>query len=515
MRKENLALIAKLVPSLRKFTGFLGSISILCAQPVLADRLTKPEPELHITQAELNNILVSEGSKNAFRTAFDVGDELFEHPFIAEEGAGANVGNGQLFTLVPRADLSGQDEWATHSPKRVTGPNAQSCNICHGQPVGDGAGPVVMNNVRDPLHSGDMGSFINRQPPHIFGIGALQRLAEEMSEELEAVQQQARTEALASNSEITLPLSTKGIEFGTITAFPDGTLNTSMVEGIDSDLLVKPIEWKGITPYIRAFVRDANHNELGMQAVEIAGDGIDGDGDGVADELSVGDITAMVIYQAAQPRPTTKRELARLGIIPRLSSEEITRIERGKDLFTEIECASCHKPELTLNDPVFQEPSRNPNYRDETFPAGQDPVQRGIDPQNPISFDLTRDIPDNIIRQRNGRITHLGNFQRNTEGGAIVRLYGDLKRHDMGAELAESIDEAGTGASVFITKELWGVGSTAPYLHDGRATTLAEAILLHGGEGADSQHLYQSLPDEDQTALITYLNNLVLYKNED
>ncbi len=45
-----------------------------------------------------------------------------------------------------------------------------------------------------------------------------------------------------------------------------------------------------------------------------------------------------------------------------------------------------------------------------------------------------------------------------------------------------------------MTKELWGVGSTGPYLHDGWGTTLTEAILDHGGEGADSRDRFVDLP---------------------
>ena len=81
-------------------------------------------------------------------------------------------------------------------------------------------------------------------------------------------------------------------------------------------------------------------------------------------------------------------------------------------------------------------------------------------------------------------VFRLGSIARDARGVPQVELYGDLKRHDMGADLAEQIDEKGTGASVFLTENLWGVGSTAPYLHDGRATTLAGAILVHGGDAA-------------------------------
>ncbi len=487
--------------------GLLGSLA-LSANEI-------KEVPLHIEQSELNAMTEANKHLEAFQLAFDVGDELFEHPFLAEEGIGANVGNGHHFTLVPRADLSQDKQWANHIPKRVTGPNAQSCTVCHGQPFGDGAGPVVMNNIRDPLHSGDISQFINRQTPHLFGIGALQRLAEEMSEDLERIRHSAIITARNSGQPITRTLRSKGIHYGSITVHPDGTVDNSQIVGIDDDLLVKPIEWKGLTSNIRAFVRDAAHNELGMQATEITGDNIDGDGDGVVNELSVGDITALVIYQAAQPRPTSKKELSWLGIIPPLSLEERRQINLGEKLFEDVGCGSCHQSQLTLKDPIYTEPSQNPKFRDTHFPAGQDPKAYGLSPLNPIRFDLTQDLPDNIVEHANGQTTHLGNFEKAPNGGAIVRLYGDLKRHDMGTALAEAIDEGGKGRSTFLTKELWGVGSTAPYLHDGRATTLEEAIQLHGGDSADSREKFNAMNEENRQAIIAFLDNLVLYKNEE
>ena len=90
-----------------------------------------------------------------------------------------------------------------------------------------------------------------------------------------------------------------------------------------------------------------------------------------------------------------------------------------------------------------------------------------------------------------------------------------LELHDMGPGLAESIDEVGSGASVWMTKELWGVGSTAPYLHDGRATTLTEAILEHGGEAAPSRQAFEGLSATRQADLIAFLESLVLFKIEE
>jgi hypothetical protein len=96
----------------------------------------------------------------------------------------------------------------------------------------------------------------------------------------------------------------------------------------------------------------------------------------------------------------------------------------------------------------------------------------------------------------------------------VTRDPGQTANLDMGPGLAESIDEVGTGASVFLTRNLWGVGSTAPYLHDGRATTLTEAILGHGGEGEKSRTALVALSPQDQQDLVAYLNNFVLYKQE-
>ena len=139
------------------------------------------------------------------------------------------------------------------------------------------------------------------------------------------------------------------------------------------------------------------------------------------------------------------------------------------------------------------------------------PRRRGVDPGNPITSDLTADQPDNIIEVR-GEEIHLGSLETDDQGDAIVRLYGDLKRHDLGPEVAESIDEIGTGASVFLTENLWGVGSTSPYMHDGRASTLTEAILAHGGEAAESRDAFLRSSENQREQLIAFLNNLVLFK---
>jgi Di-haem oxidoreductase, putative peroxidase len=477
-----------------------------------------PEKSEHLDQNTLADLVRANHGAEAFAEAFEHGDELFETEFRSMDGVGANVGDGSRFTRIPRADLAGTGQWASHTPRRATGPNASSCNACHIQLFDDGSGAAVGNVHRDPQHSGNLSHFIQRNTPHTFALGAVQRLAEEMTADLLKTRDLTAAQA-CSFGKASGDLRTKGISYGTIRATRASgtscsvTFDTSAVAGVSADLIVRPFQWKGSFATVRAFNRDAANNELGMQAVEFAGDDVDGDGDGIVNELSIGDITALTVYLAAQPRPTTKLELARWNLIGALPAGEVDAIKQGGKVFEAIGCASCHAPQLLLNDPIFSEPSRQTEYRDARFPAGQDPVSRGVDPRIAVTFDLTRDQPDNRVVDENGRLVFaLGSFVRDAQGRAIIGLFGDLKRHDMGARLAESIDEEGTGAATFLTRNLWGVGSTAPYMHDGRATTLTEAILEHGGEANASRSAFLARSLGDKQALVAFLNNLVLFK---
>jgi hypothetical protein len=506
----------------------------------------------HIDQEELNAI---PGQFDRFIEAFEVGDLLFATQFNALDGSGANVGNGQRFTRVPRADLRGAGQWRNHTPFRVTGPNAQGCFECHEQPFEDGSGTAAQNVHRDAFRTGVIGQFIERNTPHFFGSGAVQRLAEEMSDDLDADLERVRAAACADGSRsFSTRLDSKGVDFGVLSARRTGTnpcrvaFDTTQVSGVnfappvdnptgDPALFVTPFQWKGSVGFLRDFNRGASHNELGMQAVEIVGDDVDGDFDGIANEMTIGDQTALAVYIGGQPRPTTLLELNSLGLLdPALSSTQIANINRGRVVFDEVGCDTCHRFSMTINTPIFSEPSQNPAFRDgATFPAGQSTAAEGVTPQNAVRMNLTTDHPDNHIPRPGGGTFNLGTFRRDSSGRAIVELLGDLKRHRMGPRLAEPVNEiAGDDVTplppdprnrmfpdTFMTENLWGVGSTAPYLHDGRATTLAEAILEHAAPGdtvseaRGSRSAYLQRSASDKRALIAFLENQVLFKIEE
>lgn len=360
---------------------------------------------------------------------------------------------------------------------RVNGLDAQTCMECHS--VGSNAvvpfryavGGVASssNNVlfkprdidvddeRANGFAGFDGRYIN--PPFLFGSGGVELLGKEMTQELQAL----RAHAVA-HPDTDVTLMTKGVYFGVL-RFESGTntLDTSRVEGVDHDLVVRPFGRKGEFPSIRAFDIEAMMFHFGMQPEELVGSGVDADGDSYVDEVRVGELSALHVFNTNLERPEV-RDLD-------------TEARFGARNFINIGCASCHMPSL-------QTESRVLTY---SFP------------------EVLTDPTANVFYSADLSTSPAG-FDTIPNGGLLVPLFSDLKRHDMGPGLAESFGSALD--SMFITARLWGVADTAPYLHDGRATTLTDAILAHGGEAQGARDAFANLPAAEQTRLITFLKRL-------
>jgi len=96
----------------------------------------------------------------------------------------------------------------------------------------------------------------------------------------------------------------------------------------------------------------------------------------------------------------------------------------------------------------------------------------------------------------------------------VIKPYTDLLLHDMGAGLADSLGEGNANGAEWRTAPLWNIGLTAQvsgeqgYLHDGRARTLKEAILWHGGEALTSRQQFEQLSATEQDNLIAFLQSL-------
>ncbi|AMY67818.1 di-heme oxidoredictase family protein [Frigidibacter mobilis] len=96
----------------------------------------------------------------------------------------------------------------------------------------------------------------------------------------------------------------------------------------------------------------------------------------------------------------------------------------------------------------------------------------------------------------------------------LIWPHTDLLLHDMGEGLADHRPEASATGTEWRTPPLWGIGLTAAvsghtlYLHDGRARSLLEAILWHGGEAQPARDIVAGMPPADRAALIRFLESL-------
>ncbi len=372
---------------------------------------------------------------------FDVGLVLFTHPFTCAEGGGI-----------------GAPGVCAHD--RLHGPESQACLDCHDNPVRDGGGTLATNVVRGGT---TFESSLQRNPPHLFGIGYVEALALEINAQLAAARDGAVAQA-AAQSDVTVALDAKGLHFGALTAHPDGSYEVAP-EGIDADLVVKPYMAKGFVPTIRAQNLGAFPEHLGIQPTELAGAGVDGDGDGVVNELDPGRLSAVVAYQALLATPSFVAVS--------------TRASGGGAIFSQIGCAGCHTPLLRLDTPTFWL-------------------------ADPDGGGLVLDLSTPVDQPR---------LARTSDGGPVlVPLFSDMKRHDLGPALADPMDENGVAAASFLTTRLWGLGSTAPYLHDGRATTIDDAVRWHGGEAQGSADAYAALDEATRGVLLDFLSSLVLQR---
>jgi hypothetical protein len=429
--------------------------------PALGDRITQDMVENDLSLKRIRK----EGLR-IFSTPFNLFDGLGDGPINhldkVSPGGRPTLQNNGIFL-------------------RMNGLDSQTCLECHSilsnatipatfavggvGAVSDSAFPGVIDpDIDDSDNNGFaaiQGRFIN--PPFSFGSGLVELLGKEMTTDLQALKDIA-----VANPDEPIPLVTKGVSFGFILFDSDtSTFDTSNVVGIDEDLVVRPFGRKGCCATIRDFDTGAMQFHHGIQPVDVVGEGVDADGDGVANELTVGELSALHIFQVALEWPveTAQNDQAR----------------NGKHIFQTIGCAECHVPKLRTNRSKL--PVCFPEIDTDPFAN----IYKEIDlRKNPPKF------------KKKGH-------------GVRVKLYSDLKRHNMGDSLAESTGSQQDG--VFITARLWGIADTSPYLHDGRAVTLTDAILMHGGEAQAARDAFNILFDSEKLDLLAFLRTLRTPKN--
>lgn len=455
-----------------------------CPPELAADAPTIP---LSVEQTDINNGALS------FQQISDHGKQLFIARFNRCDGSGRpeTTGGGDR-RAIPTISDEGESISAGQIAKlRTSAPDSDACSGCHAQPEIGGAGDFVANvfvlaQTLDPVTLSVSPTRSNsRNTLAMHGAGPIEMLAREMTTDL-----QAQRLGLDNGMHT---LTSKGVNFKIKI---DGG-QVVEAEGIDHDLIVKPFHQAGKVISLREFSNNAMNHHHGMQSEERfdlnPAKGIDFDGDGVERELTIGDQTALSIWQAQLSTPEQ--------VLPK-NIDERKMIDHGEKVFNDVGCASCHTPKMTLNSRLFVEP--NPFN-----PAGN--CKSAQDGCPNYTFDMTRA----------GDKPRLAEGKNNT---AIVSAYTDLKRHNLcdsegnlnairwfcNEQLAQGrpAQNGKPGAEFFLTRKLWDVGNTAPYGHRGDISTVTEAILQHGGEGRASRDVFAAKPVQDQKALVEFLKSL-------
>ena len=147
----------------------------------------------------------------------------------------------------------------------------------------------------------------------------------------------------------------------------------------------------------------------------------------------------------------------KLAGVPKARDQQLNPVAEGKAVFSSISCDACHR----------------------------------------MTFTTGSTHPDPELRNQ------------------TIHPFTDLLLHDMGSGLADGWNEFSANGREWRTAPLWGLGYSARlaprkavFLHDGRARTIEEAILWHGGEAYRSKQAFVELPKAKREALLQFLNSL-------
>lgn len=402
------------------------------------------------------------------------GKILFEHEVGHADGLGHELSTTRR-----------RNPFARVHAGRFGGPETNGCRSCHwrGGPAGAGDLPdaALLFGDGDRTSSAD-----SRNPPSLSGAGVIEALAAQLTADLAVIREGAIETAAREGRTVEAALTVSGVDFGVLRVDRAGVVDASGVRGVDADLVVRPFGWKGTFATIRAIADNAFQVHMGIQSEELVasgdtevsgGEGEDPDRDGVTSELTSGQLDAVVAFLAAQAIPiyrphetVSELEPRAPGFYAPLTSVYVEEWVRGRGLFERVGCASCHVPRMVL--------------RDARFTSGR------------VSLDLAREA-------EHPRVAY-----DESAGGYPVFLFSDLRRHDLGQENASRHVDAGAATREWLTRPLWGVADSGPWMHDGTATSLDEAIERHGGEAAESREAFRALDREELGDLRVFLVSL-------
>ncbi|MFK8112474.1 MAG: di-heme oxidoredictase family protein [Rubripirellula sp.] len=282
--------------------------------------------------------------------------------------------------------------------------------------------------------------------------------------------------------------------------------------------------WRANVSKLVRFVDRACANELSLetkrmpQATDPARPGYRNPAPDISDDQ----IEAMSEFIASLPRP-----------IERQSDDHDTleAVKLGRAAFESVGCAVCHVPKLGAVDGLYSDlllHDMGPNMYDydaaepqviKQTPAvgvGEVPGSRqhsyyGVSTQLPGA--AGSGVNDSFVSPRSSQATEdYVTVRTGQEFGRIVTAVNQTARVRAEMRILRKLKPTNTSQE-WKTPPLWGIADSAPYMHDGRAETLLEAISLHEGESAGTRDRFLQLPLRDRKAMITFLETLVAPPN--
>jgi hypothetical protein len=292
-------------------------------------------------------------------------------------------------------------------------------------------------------------------------------------------------------------------------------IDISMVEGVDPDLRVRPFFAQGGEFSIRAFSVGAFKDEMGLEAPDpdlcqatdpvnpvkttspagmvfdpkldkikrppVCKANEDGDGDGVVNEIDTALLDYMEFYLLNYFKPGT--------------GKMTQSAESGLKLMEAVGCTGCHVQ----------------NLHGENDRRVAD-VETRYDPEKGIFNRLFATATTLFEVADDGQA--FPKLLPKGERFLVRNIFADFKRHDLGPAYHERQYD-GSLVTEIMTEPLWGVGSTAPYGHDGRSINLEEVILRHGGEAQESKEAFAALSGKNRRKILEFLATLVLFPPDD
>jgi hypothetical protein len=419
-------------------------------------------------------------ARDPFR-AIRRGRQLFQRKFTVAQGFGPRISDGIGDIATINALGHGLMD---------------SCAGCHANPRGSaGSGGAIIFTRPD-----------HRKSPHLFGVGLKEMLADEITDDLRTIQANAISQAQSQGHAVTLPLQSKGINYGSITAFPNGPVDTSQVQGVNPDLRVRPFFADGRRFSLRELTVVAVRDTMGLQAQDrvttMAADGATVmTPSGLVLDGSMDAIVGPPPADPADPRRITESlvdffEFYLLHYFKPGTYEQTQTTSAGLRVMKDIGCTTCHIQNLQI-----------------------DNDRRVADVET--VYDRTRGIFNNLFATATGFFTTITDNpalpprKAPQLGSFLVRnIFTDLKRHDLGPRFHER-NFNGTITTQFMTLPLWGVGNTPPYGHDGRSINLREVIERHGGEAQAQRDAFINLDENKRDALLKFLDSLIIFPPDD